>query len=86
MQWYQNILGVNVQNFMQLDGRADFLRPFTLSRVPGLMRLSDRSDKGTLSNVVPISEKHMSKTLEMIRQAFGAENINSTRRQVKSKV
>jgi hypothetical protein len=44
MQWYQHILGVNVQNFMQLDGRADFLRPSTWSRVP--------SDKGTASNFV----------------------------------
>jgi hypothetical protein len=31
-------MGVNVQNFVQLGGRADFLRPFIWSLVSGLMQ------------------------------------------------
>jgi hypothetical protein len=40
-------MGVRVQNFKQLVGRADFLGPFIWSLVSGLMRFRDESDKGT---------------------------------------
>jgi hypothetical protein len=38
-----------VHNFTQLGGRAEFLRSFIWSRVFGLMRFRDGSDKGTAS-------------------------------------
>jgi hypothetical protein len=43
--WYQHILEIGVPNFAELDGRADFLGPFIWSRVCGLMRFRDGSDK-----------------------------------------
>jgi hypothetical protein len=46
-----------VQNFTQLGGCVDFLRPFIWSRVSGLVLFRDGSDKGTASNLVPVSEK-----------------------------
>jgi hypothetical protein len=43
------ILGVSVQNFMQLDGLADSLRPLIWSLVSALMRFRNGADKGTAS-------------------------------------
>jgi hypothetical protein len=51
------MLGVSVQTFTQLSGCADSLCPFIWSRVCGLVRLCDGSDKGTESNFVHFSEK-----------------------------
>jgi hypothetical protein len=42
-------LGVSVQNFTQLGGCADFLRPFIWSHVCGLAQFRNESDKGTAS-------------------------------------
>jgi hypothetical protein len=39
------MLGVSVQRLTQLGGRADFLRPFTLSRLSGLMRFLTADQK-----------------------------------------
>jgi hypothetical protein len=49
---YRHILRVSAQNFTHLSGCADFSRPFIWSRVSGLMRFHDGSDKGTTSNFV----------------------------------
>jgi hypothetical protein len=51
------ILEVSVQNFTQLGGSADFLRPFIWSRISGLMRFRDGSGKGRASDFVQISLK-----------------------------
>jgi hypothetical protein len=50
-------LGSQCTKFMQLDGHADFIRPFIWSYVSGLTRLRGGSDKGTASNFMQISEK-----------------------------
>jgi hypothetical protein len=50
-------LRIRVQNFTQLGDVLICLQPFIWSRVSGLMRFRDRSDKGTASNFVSISEK-----------------------------
>jgi hypothetical protein len=42
---------------MELGVCANFLCPYILSRVSGLMRFCDGFDKGTASNYVQISEK-----------------------------
>jgi hypothetical protein len=47
-------LGSHVQIFTQLGGCADNLRPLIFSRVSGLMRFIDGSDKETASNFVQI--------------------------------
>jgi hypothetical protein len=39
-------LSVSEQNFTNLDGRADILRPFIWS-ISGLMQFRDGSEKGT---------------------------------------
>jgi hypothetical protein len=44
-------------NFTQLGGCADFLRPFNWSRVSGVMQFCNGSDKGTALDFVKISEK-----------------------------
>jgi hypothetical protein len=51
------ILGVGVQNFKQLGGRADFLRHFIWSRVSDIMAFLDGADEGRATNSVQISEK-----------------------------
>jgi hypothetical protein len=38
-------MGVNVQNFTQLSGRADFIRPFIWSSASGLMRFLTADQK-----------------------------------------
>jgi hypothetical protein len=45
-------LGVSAQNFTQLGRRADFWHPFIWSRVTGLMRFCDGSNRGT-ANMKP---------------------------------
>jgi hypothetical protein len=72
------MLGVSVQNFKQLGGRADLLCPFIWSH--DLMRFEDVSDKGAASNFEQISEKSGTETLAMIRQASGEESMSRTRK------
>jgi hypothetical protein len=53
MIWqYLHILEASVQYVTQLGGRVDFLCPFILSHVSGLIWYGDRSNKGTASNFV----------------------------------
>jgi hypothetical protein len=62
-------------NFKQLVGRADFLRPSVWSRVFGLMRFRDESDKGTHKTLCKF-RKSGTKTLAIIRQAFRKDSIS----------
>jgi hypothetical protein len=48
---------VSVQNFTQLGGSYDFLRPFIWSHVSDLLQFREGSDKGTASDFMQISEK-----------------------------
>jgi hypothetical protein len=50
------MLRVSVQNFTQLGGRADFLRPFISSRVAALIRYREGSDSECATHFVQISE------------------------------
>jgi hypothetical protein len=52
---YWRILGVIVWNYMQLDGYADFLRPFIWSLVSAMMGFRNGTDKEIASNFVQIS-------------------------------
>jgi hypothetical protein len=45
------ILGASVQNFRQMGGSINVLRPFILSSVSGLMRFRDGCDKERASNL-----------------------------------
>jgi hypothetical protein len=57
-----------------------FLRPFIWSRVSGLMRFRDGSDKGTASHFVQMSGKHSTKILTKITQTFGKESVSRAER------
>jgi hypothetical protein len=54
---YWRILGVSQQNFTQLGGRADFLRPFIWSSASGLMRFCHGSDKGAAQSFIKVIQK-----------------------------
>jgi hypothetical protein len=71
-------LGVGVQNFPQLGGRADFLRPFIRSHVSDLMQFPNESDKGTASvhQILCKSRNLATEALAMIRQALGEESMS----------
>jgi hypothetical protein len=61
---------------MQLNGHADFLRPFIWSRAISQCIRQRNSD--CASDFVKISEKSAAEILAMIRQAFGEESMSST--------
>jgi hypothetical protein len=63
---------------MELAGRADFLCPFIWIHASGLTRFHNRSDKGTASNFVQLSDKSAMETLAVIRQAFEEESMSHT--------
>jgi hypothetical protein len=61
------------------DGcHAQFLCPFIWSRLSGLMRFCNGSDKGTAIKCRTNLGKSASETLAMIIQAFGGESMSHT--------
>jgi hypothetical protein len=73
-------MGVGVQNFKQLSGRADLLRPFVWSRVSGLKGFRDGSNKRNSIKFCINLENCATVTLVMIRQEFGEESMSRTRK------
>jgi hypothetical protein len=67
------MLGVSLQNFTQLGGSADFLRPF-IWPVAILLRIRQRNSFKCCENL----GENVTETLEMIRQAFGEEGMSRT--------
>jgi hypothetical protein len=57
--------------FLAVGWTCWFLRPIICSRVSGLMRFRDESDKGTASDLCKSRKESATETLAMIRQAFG---------------
>jgi hypothetical protein len=68
-------LGVGEQNFTQLGGCADFLRPFIGSCVSGMLQwIQQRNSVRFCENLV----ENMMETLAMIRQVFGEDSMGHT--------